>query len=167
MCMAWSRSRAPGGSIVTNGRSTRSAAGGRAAAASASTSAGNASGTPASRRIASKPCSSVAAGATRMGLGANRVPGGLELGQRLEPGQRAARRTADALDRVGRQLVDRGGVLRLAGGVDDGVDVAVAAQRGEQLVEAAGQQVQDAARDVRHAGDLAEVQGAQGPAARD
>ena len=58
------------------------------------------------------------------------VPGGLELDQRLEAGERVAlgRGAGDALDGLGGELVDRRGVLRLAGGVDDRVDVAVAAQ---------------------------------------
>ena len=52
------------------------------------------------------------------------------------------------------------------GGVDDRVDVAVPAQRRQQLVHPPAEQVQHAARDVGDAGDLAEVQRAQRPAAR-
>src|SRR5437899_1337828 len=63
MRSAWSRSREPGGSIVTNGRSTRSIPSfGRrdARRASASASAGKPIRTPASCRICSKPsCSAV------------------------------------------------------------------------------------------------------------
>src|SRR4051812_30476589 len=68
MCRAWSRSREPGGSIVTNGRSTRSArcAACAAASASASTASGKAAGRPASRRIAAKPSRIAAAGETRI-----------------------------------------------------------------------------------------------------
>jgi hypothetical protein len=46
-------------------------------------------------------------------------------------------------------------MLRLAGGVDDRVDGAVPAQRREQLVDAAGEQVQRAARHAGNAGHLA------------
>ncbi len=65
------------------------------------------------------------------GLDADRVPGGLELGERLEPRERVAvrRRARDALDGLGGELVDLLRALGVAGGVDDRVDVAVAAQR--------------------------------------
>ena len=67
-------------------------------------------------------------------LGADRVPGGLELGDRLEPLERVADRVlvagrrsavADALDRLRREPVELGRQLGVAGGVDDRVQVAV------------------------------------------
>ena len=68
MCSAWSRSREPGGSTVTKGTSTRSPVrGAPTARASASTSGGNAVGTWASRRMASNPSWSAAAGTTLIG----------------------------------------------------------------------------------------------------
>ena len=56
------------------------------------------------------------------------------------------RAAADALDRLGRELVDRRRARRVARRVDDRVDVAVAAQRREQLVHPPAQKVQGPGR---------------------
>ena len=134
--------------------------GGRGGRARCAASAAGASA--ATRRSSSAP-----RGARRQ-LHADRVPGGLELDQRLQAGERVAVRPAGTtrltVSAASSSIV---AASRVAGRVDDRVDVAVPAQRREKLVHAPGHQVQHAARDVGDARDLAEVQRAQRRAARD
>ncbi len=77
------------------------------------------------------------AGPRRCASGPDRMPGRLQLGDRGDPLERVVdgvvvgdRRlvVACALDRLGRQAVELGAERRIAGGIDDRVEVTVAAQ---------------------------------------
>ena len=72
----------------------------------------------------------------------------------------------DALDGLRREHVEALGQLRVPARVDDRVEVAVRAQRGRELVAAAREQVDDAARHVGDGEHLAKVQAGQRPALR-